>query len=278
MNTLPTIAVYFISWLFLMLPVENLYAQVTAGSIPPGTSIIHDVVELSVTQMDHDTIAFVDIDGDGLDDVRIWLLKGFSNGDGINLLMFTSLNNAFSFCIDSGIFGIVSLFDYGEVLCGTGQHWSTDSVNTAACYGGWTCTWDTAVVSVSNRYMAYRKNATDEVGWLRVSMSLHSDQDDLKPVTFTISEMLGLYLTSGTQVVGNSDNFKVVPNPSIDGKFRIESDEVLTHVEIFRSDGRRVMVFPAGGKEFILPWEKGVYIIQGVNELGQHINTMIVRL
>jgi hypothetical protein len=41
----------------------------------------------------------------------------------------------------------------------------------------------------NNKYLAYRKNATGEIGWIKVSMGLYSS-DDPRTITFKIDELL----------------------------------------------------------------------------------------
>jgi hypothetical protein len=81
---------------------QTLYCQVTAGSVPTGTSIINNIVDLNIVEDEHDTTTFLDIDGDGTQDIRIWFLKGYPPGDGSNFVSFYTFNNSFSFCINSG--------------------------------------------------------------------------------------------------------------------------------------------------------------------------------
>jgi len=253
----------------------KLFGQVTAGSVPNGTSIIQNVVDLSIIEDDKDTTTYLDIDGDGSQDIKIWFFKGYPPSDGSNFVSLYVLNNSFSFCTNSGHPGKTSLYELGDTLCTIGHEWGVDSFYIIGCYGGWTCTGDTS--SINDKYIAYRKNASGEIGWLRVSMSLYSDTEP-RTITFQITELLGLYLGAGINNLKDQISFNLIPNPTLDGNFEIHSNDILSKIEVFNSEGQLLKSYPANSKDLTLPESKGLYIVRIKDENGLIGSQKIIRL
>ncbi|MGB3078862.1 MAG: T9SS type A sorting domain-containing protein, partial [Saprospiraceae bacterium] len=192
-----------------------------------------------------------------------------------NTVAFFVLNHSFSFCTDTGLPGRPSYYEFGDTLCATGHEWGVDSLYTIGCFGGWNCTYDTA--SINNKYIAYRKTSTGEIGWINVSMSLYSGNEP-RTITFKINELLALYLPNDIDNVENDLVFDVIPNPTIDGRFKIISDEIITGIEIFNSVGQRIKSVSENDMDVSLPESKGLYIVRIRNEKGLSGSRRVVRL
>jgi hypothetical protein len=253
----------------------QLFGQVTAGSVPNGTSIIQNIVDLNIIEDDTDTTTYLDIDGDGSQDIKIWFFKGYPPSDGSNFVSLYVLNNSFSFCTNSGHPGKTSLYELGDTLCTIGHEWGVDSFYIIGCYGGWTCTGDTS--SINDKYIAYRKNASGEIGWLRVSMSLYSGTEP-RTITFKITELLGLYLGAGINNLKDQITFNLIPNPSLDGRFEIRCSERLSKIEVFNSEGQLLKSYPANSNDLTLPESKGLYVVRIIDENGLNGSRQIIRL
>jgi hypothetical protein len=267
----------FFSLLFLISSESGqlLFSQVTAGSVPTGASIINNVVDLNIIENEHDTTTYLDIDADGTQDIRIWFLKGYPPYDAPNLVAFYILNNSLSLCINSGLSGKTSLYELGDTLCTTGHEWGVDSFYIVGCYGGWTCTGDTT--SINNKFIAYRKTITGEIGWIRVSMSLYSGVEP-RTITFNINELLVLYLESGIIDLKDQITFDLAPNPTLDGRFEIQCSQGFSSIELFNSEGQLIKIFSMDGSDLYLPESKGLYLVKIRNEKGMYGSRKIIRL
>jgi len=259
----------------LCISTYSLFSQVTAGSVPPGTSIIYNVVDLSIDEVNEDTITYFDIDGDGSHDIKIWFLKGDLQVDGAHTVTFFAIDNSFSFCVNGGKPQKTIFYDFGDPLCTTNHEWGVDSIYEIGCVGGWFCPFDTS--TVHDKYLAYRKNATGEIGWIKIAMRLYSgwDQDT---ITFKIDELLVLYLGSGTNSLKDKIDFDVVPNPTPDGIFEVIYPEKISSIELFNPAGQLIKSYLPNDTVLILPEDKGLYIVRVKNEKGMIGIQKIVRL
>ena len=114
-------------------------------------------------------------------------------------------------------------------------------------------------------------------GWIKVSMSLYSQQDQI-PVTFTIHQMLVLFLGSSSYDATDSRLFNVVPNPTLDGHFVIHSNSEIIGVEIFNLSGQCLTTYHDMQKEYFLPDGKGVFIVRAMDMEGNYLVRKILRL
>jgi len=275
MKNLITKAIYLLLVLNLNGSIQPIFSQVIAGSVPNGTSIIQNVVDLSIIEDEKDTTTYLDIDGDGSQDIKIWFLKGYPPTDASNFVSLYVLNNSFSFCINSGQPGKTSLYELGDTLCTTGHEWGVDSFYIIGCYGGWTCTGDTS--SINDKYLAYKKNASGEIGWIRVSMSLYSGIEP-RTITFKITELLALYLGTGINNLKDQIEFNVIPNPTLDGRFEIRCSEIFSKIEVFNAAGQLLKSYPANIHDLKLAESKGLYIVRIKDEKGLSGSQKIIRL
>ncbi|HZV68577.1 MAG TPA: T9SS type A sorting domain-containing protein [Saprospiraceae bacterium] len=252
-----------------------LQSQATAGYVPPGASVNFTPVELSIIENEHDTTTYLDLDGDGEEDVRIWLLKGYPPTDAPNMVVFFALDNTFTFCNGAGSPENLALYQFGDALCTNDENWGTDSIYTVGCYGGWNCIQDGS--PVIDKYVAYKKNSSGEIGWIKISMSLFSGQDPI-PVTFNISEMLVLHIGTGIHDKEESEIFNVLPNPTSDGRFVIENVNAISDIEIFNALGQCIERHTWNENQFQLPDQKGIYMIRLRDMNGKYSIRKIVRL
>ena len=259
----------------IFLQQDCLFGQVVAGNVPPGSSISSQSVELRVIENEHDTITFLDPDGDGSNDVQILLAKGNTPSDAPNLVIFRTFGNRYSFCVEEENLTKIIHYNLGDTLCALNSEWGTDSLYIAGCYGGWNCTHDTA--AVNDKFIAYKNNLTGETGWIKVSMSLYSQVDQI-PVTFTISEMLVLYIGSGIYDANNTIHFDLMPNPTYDGQFVIKSEQNLSCIAIYSYYGQKLHHYKSASGEYSLPDMEGIYFICVVNAEGKTSTRKIIRL
>jgi hypothetical protein len=254
---------------------KPLFSQITAGSVPPGTSIVHNIVTLSLSEVGRDTITYFDIDGDASQDIKVLFMKENPEVDGSNSVSFFTINNAFSLCINSGQPGKAAWYEFGDTLCTTNHEWGVDSLYSVGCFGGWFCPLDTS--SANNKYLAYRKNATGEVGWIKISMSLYAFNDS-RTITFNIDELLVPYLASGIPNEKNQIKFDMVPNPTADGIIEIRCPKKISSIELFNPAGQLIQSYLTNDTAIKLPEDKGLYIVRIKDEKGWMGIQKIVRM
>jgi|GEM_PF-2288563 len=256
---------------------NTINGQAIAGAIPPGTSVIYSPVDLEVTEVDHDTTTYIDLDLDGTDDVKIKLHRGDISVDDAISTGFVALGNKFSFCNIPSQLERIALHGLGDTLCIDSNEWGLDSFYIVGCIGGWLCYQTNTEPIVIDEYIAYKKNATGEVGWLKISMDLYF-LDSNAPITFSISEMLVLSLASDVHEQSKSTFFNILPNPTFDGYFSIQHEAEIETIEIFNSTGQTISAFSVTGKQFELTAEPGLYIVRIRDSKGRYASQKILRL
>lgn len=266
---------YIISILFILLSlVLNLSAQ-TAGEIPAGATLVSPNIHLQLYTNYTDTIAYLDLDSDGETDLNISLYKGYPPHDAPNMVMFETVENKFAFCVDSvGSFNTVH-YDLNDTLCTGNTNWGTENLYTAGCYGGWNCTLDTS--ALPNRYIAYRNNITGDVGWLKASMKLFAESEEML-VEFHLSEMIVFDLGTGVVQTPDDFNFKITPNPVTSNYFSVTSSISLTLVEIYDLSCRRVASYSSGFDRIDLPESSGVFIVKAYDTEGRSSTEKLLKL
>ena len=260
---------------FILFLPFGLTGQAIAGYVQPGTSIYYSPIELVIIENDQDTTTYLDLDNDGTHDIRIWLIKGNTPSDAPNMAILFSIGSTFSFCNNPELPESIALHSLGDTLCANGLGWGTDSIYTAGCYGGWNCTQDGS--PVSDKYIAYRNNSTGEVGWLRVSMSLYAQVDQL-PVSFTIYEFLHFDQQSGVDENSIPNHPQIIPNPTVDGNFSIQNNTEIKRIDIFDASGQHIFSYLSPNLQLRLPIERGLYIIRIRDSKGQNNIQRIIRL
>jgi hypothetical protein len=253
----------------------SLFSQVTAGSVPAGTSILYNVVDLNIDEVDEDNIAYFDIDGDGSQDIQIWFVNGNLEVDGAHLVTFFAIDNSFSFCINPGKPQKTTLYELGDTLCTSNHEWGVDSIYEVGCMGGWFCPLDTTYVH--DKYLAYRKNATGEMGWIKVSMHLYTGSEH-DTIAFKIDELLVLYVGTSTHNVKDQIDFGVSPNPTLDGIFEVRCPEKIAAIELFNSAGQHIKSYLPNEGALRLPEDKGLYIVRVKDDKGLIGIQKIVRM
>lgn len=180
-------------FLFFSMGTKIILAQVTAGSFSANTSIKNPNINLSASDS-----ALLDIDCDGINDIRI-LLKPFSppgNCPGLdypgpdcpNELKFFMLNDSFSLCMMDTVNYwkriTTSISSLGDTLCTGYDWWNADSsVYLISCANSWQC--GVALSRAIDKYITYKKKSTGEIGWIKVSFDLLAN-----PITSSINEFL----------------------------------------------------------------------------------------
>ena len=273
--SLKVIGSVFVLQLFVGLHYAS--AQLSAGGGTSGASIIQTNINLNVPTIGDDTLVYLDIDCDSVNDLRILLFNGQIAIDEPNFIQLGILNNSIEICSDTATNWQVSYYNFGDPLCvGVGQQWRSDTSFFIACYGGFGC--GGFQDQVSNKYIAYKKVSSQEIGWIRLSFDLVSTGGSGSPVTLTIEEMLVLCSVNSVSDFDYENGIMCFPNPSSDGLVNIDSKEPIAQADVFNSIGKRVLLFQQDIKSIQLPDEEGIYMLRILTRNGKYNNFKIVRL
>ena len=263
--------------LFLLLgPGFSLFGQVTVGSIPSGTSVISNIIDLRIADLVLDTTAFLDIDEDGNQDIAIWLHTGAPFIDDPRLVIFYMLNDSFSICTDTAHENkYTHLYELGDTICTPGQEWGVLNFYTVGCNGGWGC--HNGVTYITNKYLAYRNNATGDIGWMKISSSLFSGVTP-DSITFTIFELLTYSTETGLDQGPESFEFDIYPNPIAGDRGYIHCSEKITEMALFTVQGQLLQTYTGDFNDIRIPDFQGLYILRVRNEKGNYAIEKFMKL
>jgi hypothetical protein len=236
-------------------------AQIIAGSVPPGTSIQYPNIMLSNSLLGSTVSDSFDIDCDNIKDIALDLIRANGALDFPNLIMLRILSDSVEVCKDTSSPYVVPLYNVGDTLCNGFYTWRADSVNRLACGGGF-C-WN-FLYEASGKYFAYRKTATQQIGWIKISYDLAFQNT----ITDTVNEILVLCIGNGTGDIGRELFVSISPNPTTDGKIKLQCKNKITQIEIRNALGQVVKVIPGSETDITLPEETGLYIIMVIDDNG----------
>ena len=87
-------------------------------------------------------------------------------------------------------------------------------------------------------------------------------------ITDTVNEILVLCIGNGTDDIGREPYFSISPNPSADGKIKLQCRNKITRIEIRNTLGQIVKNISDSKTEVTLPKETGLYIIMVTDDKG----------
>jgi hypothetical protein len=263
-----------LTFVFFVANAAAAFAQVTAGSIPSGTSAIGVNLNLSRTISFTDTTGFLDLDCDGTPDVGLQLVMGMTAIDLPNGVLLKELHNAYTICTDTvSSYVIVTPHNYGDTLC-TGNHlWRADTSFGLGCYGTFVCY---APGVLTNQYIGYKKNSMSEVGWIKISFDLM-----FVPITLAVDTILVLCTATGIEDETGQGHFSISRNPT-SGYFTllIDVEEINScSVSIFDMTGRKVELHQniMPGQEFIFgeTLKDGMYFVEIISDSSKKVVKLI---
>lgn len=113
-------------YLLFFSPVTVLFAQITAGDVPAGQSVVDPLVDFEITTPQSiDSLSF-DIDCDGVPDMTAILETGLVILDIPNTARILLLDSTLEMCMDTGIYQPSPVFtryyDFGDSLLCSGEY------------------------------------------------------------------------------------------------------------------------------------------------------------
>lgn len=233
-------------------------AQITAGSIPAGTSVYNPGINLETDSIFEEDTASFDIDCDGVNDIRLTLYKGPTIIDGANVVSLFLLNSSLEICTDTGYYSEAHFYNFGDSLnCIASEEWISDSISYLSSFGCFGCIGPGVLNDV---YVQYKLGSS--IGWIKVSF----DIDDITPeLTATVSEVLQLCTVTGEIERPEDDRIFIYPNPTMEGIIQLEGGKRVASVQLYNVAGQRMDVQLLPNNQIKIPNEKGLYALRVID-------------
>lgn len=260
-----------IFFFFFSMLTQVSHAQVTAGSIPPGTSVEYTNITLVDSFTGPPETGLLDLDCDGNDDIAIDLMLGFPSTDMPHRLYLRLLNNTVELWRDSVYHNnMVPFYNYGDTMCNDGYHWRSDSLTLLAC-GNAFC-WPSISVA-SNVYIAVRHVALQQIGWIKISFDILWSY----PVTTSVSEIIRFCTGSGISSFSPEPLFSIFSDPVDNEIIHVFSTTVIAKFELRNVMGQVLNIIQGTKREIRLPETPGVFLITAYDESGNHRTEKVLK-
>lgn len=245
-------------------------AQMTAGSTPNGMCIINPLINLSVDVVFEEDTASFDIDGDGVNDLRIRLYKGATIVDGASSVVMYQLNSSVEICSDTGFFAMANYYNLDDTLsCAITDEWNMNFPSPLGNYGCFLCFGPSLI---TDSYIAFRLDSV--ITWIKISFDIDDSEAEL---TASISEVLTVCTVNSIGKMKHKGEFNVFPNPVSDRMISIECAESVLSVEVFNMMGQRVTIPAIADNQIELPESKGMYMVKVYGENGGYWQRKVLR-
>ncbi len=248
------------------------FAQVLAGDVPPGMVVTNPVISLSNSITSTAVSDSLDIDLDGVDDVKFTLYNGPTIIDGANSLKILIKNPLFSFCTHDTAWSYrVVQYSFNDLLdCNFTPGWISDTLIFIGDYGCMGCA---GPGTATDKYFAYQKGS--DIGWIKFSYDIVG-QGSGTPLTFQVFEMVSEDTNIG--IAENAKgNLNTYPNPTTDGYVALTSNKQIAHIQVFNVLGSELPFDRVSTSGIQLPENTGIYFVRSTFSDGSISTVRVVR-
>lgn len=246
-------------------------AQLTAGGVPPGGTVLQANINLSLSTPNTTDSASLEMDCDDSMDAWAVLHRDMPEVDGTNWAALHFVDDDMEVCVDllAGFSQRPKYHLFGEPLdCGANFSWQPVSELFLGDYGGFVMT---GPASIDSQYVAYRRG--DQVGWIKLSFQL-----DQSTITLQVPELLPLCpVTVGIEERADLEGFTLFPNPGNGAVIHVASMLPLDKVEVFDATGRSIARHAGTLRTFPAPASPGTYLVRATQADGSRSTLRWVR-
>ena len=262
-----------LSPLYLFILALPLSAQINAGEVPTGWTVLQPAINLqSNIPFNVDSASF-DVDCDGINDIRAILLQGAPEVDAPNSCALQLLTSGIDLCADSATYNWrPQYYDLGQALTCTGEFdWRNDSLNFLGEFGGF---FVVGPEELYDKYVAYRKGG--QVGWFKLSFDVTPDIIG-SPLFLQIHEVLLPCITNGVNEVENMETLAIYPNPTKGDEIRIDAGMDIRRIDIVDVTGKLISTQNGTIRTIAAPEINGTYFIRAYHTNGSRSMARLVR-
>ena len=267
---LPTMRTTLLPLAFLPL-CKPAAAQLTAGGVPPGGTVLQTSINLSLSTPNTTDSASLELDCDDFQDAWAVLHRDMPEVDGTNWAALHVVDDDIEVCVDllPGFSQRPKYHLFGEPLdCGANFNWQLVGELYLGNFGGWVIT---GPFEIDDRYIAYRRNG--QVGWIKLSFQL-----DQTTISLQVPELLPLCpITLGIDEQPGSGGFTLFPNPGRGREINVMAVAPLEQIEVFDATGRTLARHAGTARTIPAPISPGTYLVRATQADGTRSTMRWVR-
>lgn len=249
--------------LALVVLCKPLAAQLTAGGVPPGGTVLQTNINLALSVPNTTDSASLELDCDDFLDAWAVLHRDMPEVDGTNWAALHFVDDDIEVCVDllSGFSQRPKYHLFGEPLdCGANFSWQPVGQLYLGDYGGFVMT---GPFAIDNQYIAYRRNG--QVGWIKLSFEL-----DQSTIALHVPELLPLCpITVGIDEQPGAGGFTLFPNPGNGREIHVMAETPLEQIEVFDATGRTLARYAGTARTIPAPVSPGTYLVRATQADGQ---------
>lgn len=251
---------------FLLIFVVQMEAQLVAGGITEEADVIIADMYVEGTVEVPENRGYLDIDGDGADDVAFVVQLGtVLYPYGLNGIGVERLNDSIQFCaapISTPEISLTALYNEGEEMDCLGNI-GFNTEHDSMTIGGYDPMISSKILphSADDVYLHYRMNNGSETyeGWIEISFFVDGDTTAWLNIYSFLS---GSASTSIESILPNEFNISIYPNPIMDGIVNVKSDVSLSKIELLSLNGKILDKFDVHDTKLNLARFQGLYFIR----------------
>ncbi|MFZ1658103.1 MAG: hypothetical protein WAT61_04765 [Flavobacteriales bacterium] len=247
-------------------------AQLNAGDIPAGFSVLEPGIDLELYGAFTQDSAFIDLDCDGQPELMVMLWRGEPAIDASNFGAIHLLDTGMALCADGAMYNWrPQYYDFGNSLNCTGNFsWRSDSITWLGNFGDLLPVGPT---SLNSKYVAYNYNG--QIGWILLSFDVFPELD--APITLQVHEVLRPCLAQSVGSLGKDARLTLFPNPGDGADIRIHSTDVLRSIDLLAPTGKLLARHTGDLRSIPAPEAAGIYFLRAQHNDGQWSVSRLVR-
>lgn len=247
-------------------------AQILAGEVPDGMSVLDIDQTITLTQPGSSDSIALEIDCDDFQDAWAVLYRGAPEVDAPNFAQLNFQDEDIEVCAElTAPFQVRPKYHaFGEPLdCAGGYEWQLNDPLVLGDFGGF---FATGPFSIDSQYVAYRRGGV--TGWILLSFDVQASP----AVSLSIHQILPI-CPGPLSVDENSiaPGIRLHPNPGSGEPIRVESDAVLRSIEVIDATGRIVARHEGMLRYIPAPTVAGAYLLRATFADGQRSTQRWVR-
>jgi hypothetical protein len=245
-------------------------AQLLAGEVPDGASVVELNIELALAAPFSADTAEVEIDCDDFRDMLAVLIQGSPPVDAPNAAVLSAVDDDLEICADgTDYFNRPRYYNFGEPLvCSGGFDWQFDDEIVLGDYGGFVAT---GPIFVDSMYVAVRRGG--QVGWMLISFRLLADAT----IQLHVHSALSLCFTTSVGSLEADPRISLRSTITLGEALIVEGDKDVTSLELLDPTGRVVAIYGASVRTIPAPDTPGNYLLRALHANGQRSMLRFVR-
>ncbi|MCC6937820.1 MAG: hypothetical protein IT226_06320 [Flavobacteriales bacterium] len=254
----------------LLFSAPPLHAQLTAGEVPDGASVVDLGIDLSLFTAFSVDSAALEMDCDDFWDIIAILIQGAPPIDAPNLAMLRFIDDDLEVCANgTEYYHRPKYYSFGEPLdCNSGFDWQLSEQVVLGDFGSFTASGPTIVDSM---YVAVRRG--EQVGWILLSFRLVGDAT----IQLQVHQTLSLCFSTSVGSHAQPAALQLHPSLTHGEPIRVESSGALHSIEVLDLSGHVLAQYSGTVRNIGAPEVAGTYLVRSTLADGSMAVGRVVR-